>query len=476
MRAIETRLFKRLTVGFDWELWVVDRGGLPVGKRELAAIATELNRREPALPIGLDLDQVELRSGIAATYAEIAGRAARARAALDRVAAARRRAAYPFAGHPLVRNFSGGHVHVGTVDGLELGLAAETKNALAPYVPALVALGASSPFTELRAGAFKSYRAAFRAYGCALPVLVAAPGATYVRGLEDVALKVDQRPTIEVRIADSPCSARLLAELAALAAGLVAGVAAAVERGDLARPDERGVEEGLANRYNASRHGLQATFRLGRGPRIEASSGAASRGGRARGGNGRPPGTEVREVGADELVAEALELARPGLRALGTDVEALGLVRRMVERRATQADFQRWAAAGEPDPYALPRRLLEAAGRGGEGFERWLEREAPVLPRLAFEPLEEAVLARAGRSRPVPWTKVNFDLGLPPALLARIAGKLAADGQVEIVEDPERGMALRRSVPCSESLPRSSPSGRRTAGVAARAAAFVASP
>jgi carboxylate-amine ligase len=413
---MKPRLFEPLTVGFDWEHWVVDRAGLVVGEKELGRMVERVNARAPDLPVGLDLCQLELRSGVCRTAAEVREKAARAHRMSLAAARAHGRALYPSAGHPLVRNFAGGHVHVGSA--WDYRAADALRQRLVPWVPALVALSANAPVTLGRTSGYASWRAAFQAYGCSVPVAAQPTAVAHVRWGEDVCMKMRQRPTLEVRCLDAASEPGLFAELALAAAGLVASLADETPPAGCGVPDEAAFLEAAANRYNAARHGLAATF--------------------VRSG---------REVGAWEVAAELLEHARPGLARLGAapgDLETLG---RMVALRQTQADRARALLRGSREALEQPRRLVEAAGR--EGFAAWLGRQAPRAAE-PHEPLAEAALLLVRGW--TPWPRVQLELGLPPAEVFRILELHAADGRVVLERDVERGVVCR--LPAGEAVKR----------------------
>lgn len=411
-------LFDPLTVGFDWETWVTDVAGLAASEKEVQVIVEDLHRAHPRLPMGKDLGQVEMRSGILRSAEEIRSRAALAFDAVLKVVRARDREVYPFAGHPLVHNFAGGHVHVGSVYDMEGAL--RLRRALFPHVPALVALAAASPVTQLRSGEYKSYRTALKAYNCVMPVAPQTLAIAQQRGGEDVMPKMEQKPTIEVRCLDAATSPAVFADLATLAAGLVAALAERMDAGDEGPEvdwdrDPARYLEIIANRYNAARHGLQATFVR----------------------DGRP-------VEAAQAVALVLTLAEPGLRRLGAGDGDLSIVRRMVGLRQTQADWMRHVLAGSDDPFQGARRLLDARSNGG--FEAYIEEASPLGP-VPHETIEGAVRDRVrGWS---PWTRINYEISVPPVRLWEILRTLAARGEIQLVRDPRRGLVALPASPAA---------------------------
>ena len=52
-------LFAPLTLGFDWEVWIVDRAGMALPERKLLPILERVVRRHPRLPTAPPAHEIE---------------------------------------------------------------------------------------------------------------------------------------------------------------------------------------------------------------------------------------------------------------------------------------------------------------------------------------------------------------------------------------------------------------------------------
>jgi gamma-glutamyl:cysteine ligase YbdK (ATP-grasp superfamily) len=402
--------FQPLTVGYDWELWLLEPTGEPVKEDVLLDIAAGMRRALPECPTDLDFRSIEIRSGACRHVDELRDRT---EALLDLVVREARKRKMLFmasAGHPDFFNVLGAHVHVGSI--YDLDVAVFLRAALSRWMPALIALSAASPVVDGWAGGFKSYRVALRAHGCADPIACGDPALADVGWGEDACVKVWSQPTLELRLFDAPIHPGLYHEMVVLGAGLVAGVFGRLRGeespGSLTR---RHWEEYRLNRIGAARHGLQATFRR-----------------------------EGEEVSAVRVVTEAIERAEDGMKALGLGPGDLVWIPRLLEGRVTQADFLLELHDHNPDPWAFVTDLATATA-DGRAFERWLD-AGPSRPQLPATSFGEEVLDGVDGFARV--RDVNRWPRLPAVWLEREVRALEKKGLVERVEDPDRGLCFRR--------------------------------
>jgi gamma-glutamyl:cysteine ligase YbdK (ATP-grasp superfamily) len=342
--------FDPLTVGYDWEMAVLRRSGENVSEKDVVELSDLLRSRLPWAETGTDLELLESRIGAIGSFAELLSKSARFDDELRAELARRgwgllRTGTRPFQMEPV-----GSHIHVGTVGSTRVAVG--VQNAMVPYTAAFAALAANSPVYRGRTGAYKSYRVASFAEGCSTPQAVVRPEMSQWIWGTDVNAKHAWGSTVELRVADCVGMVRLMCELTALAAGMMVHVARHRLDRDIAEDEYR---EFLINRWRASRHGLQAVF-----------------------------DRDGRRVEVVTLLTEMLDMAQDGMKLLGASVEDLRIVRRMLRKRQTQADFQTaLLELDDRDPYRFTRTMMTVQRDPG-AFERYL-RTAPTLPALEPE-------------------------------------------------------------------------------------------
>jgi len=185
----------------------------------------------------------------------------------------------------------------------------------------------------------------------------------------DVCAKLGASSTVELRVGDSVSSPRLMCEIAALVAGLMHHVA---ENDDGQPPSETAYSDMMLNRWQAARHGLQAVFRA-----------------------------DGRRAPVQSVLTEALARAQDGMKRIGVVPGDLGLVRTMIEKRQTQADFQLAVFSLEGgDPHRFTRAMANIQ-RDPRAFERYLG-AAPALGERRPDEPADIVLARIEIETPYP--------------------------------------------------------------------------
>ena len=402
--------FEPLTLGYDWELFLLEATGEPVLESRIDEVASRLRRARPDCPCGLDFRGLELRSGPSRSFEELRDKTETLLALTAKEATRRKYHFVLSAGNPTFFNVHGAHLHVGEIYSATFGV--KLRTALMPYLPALIALSAASPVSDGQVGEFKSYRVAHRAHGCNVPNPVGDPRTAELGWGEDACIKVWCHPTLELRFFDAPIHPATYLETAVLAAGLVAGMAKRLRRKrsapKLAIADQ---EAYLLNRALAAKHGLQATFRRGDD-----------------------------EISAVTVVEEVLEIAADGMAAFGLPADDLVWIPKLLAARVTQADFLLEMAERTPDPWALLTDLTRLAP-DGEPFERWLE-AGPTREARPLESFGDLLLRGVdGFSR---IRDLNRWANLPPFWLEREIEALEDAGRIETIEDPERGVRFRR--------------------------------
>jgi gamma-glutamyl:cysteine ligase YbdK (ATP-grasp superfamily) len=385
--------FEPLTVGYDWEMAVVKETGESLDEKEADSLADELRARVPWAATGTDLELIESRLGPFDRFDELAERSERFDGHLRKALARRGWSLLRSGARPFEREPIGSHIHVGTVRDWDAAVRAQTG--MAAFVASFVALSANSPVYRGRSGAYKSYRVASFAEYCSLPQTIASPGATQATWGTDVCLKLPISSTVELRVCDGATSTRLMCELVALAAGVMHHVA---EHGDGRPPDDDEYADLMVNRWRASRHGLAAMFRV----------------------NGE-------EVPARTVLTGMLEVAQDGMKRIRAGLDDLRLVREMIEKRQTQADFQLAVFEIEGrDPYRFTRAMANVQ-RDGRAFERYL-RAAPALAEAPADDPAAELLASIGVE--TPYTVLLRGTPMAPAVLDRVLAGFVRAGEL----------------------------------------------
>jgi hypothetical protein len=357
---------------------------------------------------------LEVRSGIMRSMDDLRSRTLEPMAWLRREARKRGLRLLTLGCHPAVGAAACVHVHCGSEHSFSRATA--LANEMARSVPAFAALMANSPFWGPMRDEFKSYRVLRKADYCSRPRAFQSPETALMNWGEDVCVKVDVKPTVEVRLADGASSARIVAEYVTL----LLGWTASLSENPMEPLDPGGFRESLMNRFRAAKHGLQAVFDV-----------------------------SGKEVPVSEILEGMVDRSKPGLSRIGASVSDLPILRRMIEKRQTQADL--WSHLGKryPDPLVL---AVEAAAltENEDLFETYLE-AAPALDPVLGPNLKDALYERIGRH--TSYTTLSERFSVPHSDLEKALSELIQEGKItekrSLDESPRysrrRGRRPRRS-------------------------------
>ncbi len=332
--------FEPLTVGYDWEMAVLTETGENVKEKDVERIADEVRMRLPWADPGTDLELIESRIGSVKTFAELLEKSTRFDTELRRELAKKNWMLLRAGARPFEREPVGAHIHIGTVK--DWRAAMRVQNGMVLYVAPLAALMANSPIYRRRSGEYKSYRVASFAEWCSAPQAIVPPGLSQPEWGSDVCVKLAWGPTVELRVGDGVSSTRLMCELVALVAGMMYHVA---EHEPDREFSEKEYESLMINRWRAAKYGLQAVLTW----------------------NGE-------EVPVQTLLTRMVDMAQDGLRLLEVSKSDLRIVRTMIRKRQTQADFQLALFAKENGDAHRYTRTLANIQRDPEAFEKYLRR------------------------------------------------------------------------------------------------------
>ena len=382
-----------LTVGYDWEMAILKKTGENVAENDVVRLSDELRRRLPWCQTGTDLELIESRMGCIESFDELLRKSDAFDLELRRATSRHGWDLLRSGARPLEREPVGAHIHVGTAR--DAAAAVTIQNRMARYAPAFAALMANSPVYRGRSGEYKSYRVASFAEFCSMPQTIAEPAMSQPSWGDDVCAKPFWSSTVELRVCDGVSSTRLMCEVVVLAAGLMSHVADSDEARSPSVDEYRAI---LVNRWRAAKHGLQAVFEWG---------------GRA--------------VPVDELLTSMVGLAQDGMRRLGASPADLRVVRAMLKKRQTQADFQLAVFAKERGDAHRYTRTLANIQRDPAAFERYLRR-APLL--APAEPGDHSKELLASIEVETPYTALVRRTPLSPVQLDAVLLELVEEGEV----------------------------------------------
>lgn len=401
--------FSPLTLGYDWEVWVLKQDMLCADDK-MDKTAERVNSELPhPIEAHREWHFIEMGPGIAHEWAELVERTQRYIGWVQAEMAKENLFFFPCGAIATDRGTAGLHIHVGTIADAQAEI--RIYNALIGYIPALLALMVNSPIACWQRGKWKAYRMAGYNFGSGGIGVIAEPHLANATWFGDVCYRRGSKPTIEVRLADCASSPRLLCEYALVVAGLLEHVASHLDSHPTTYPQED-YEEFLANRWRATKYGLQATLTIG-----------------------------GREVAAADAVREIIEKASAGMRKLSASEEDLVVIPKMLAKRITQADMQLAYMEKHPDPVAFTRAYVDVL-KDLSAFERYLE-IAPELPLLAPGDFDEAIIERIGRDTP-PATLMS-DPFVPPVILEKKLKRLEEQGRIVMTVTPEEGILCTRA-------------------------------
>jgi len=401
-------IFRPLTVGYDWEMAVLQETMESAGEKEIVRLANELRTLLPWSRVGIDLDLLEARLGIIRDWQELLDKNRSFFREAKKLAGRKNYLIFPLGARPTEQMPIGSHIHVGSV--YDYPAAVVLANQMTKYVPCFVALMCNSPLSRFEVGEYKSYRVAHDAEWCSSPQPLHHPRFARPSWGEDTSVKIPFKPTIELRCGDSTSDPRLMCECTVLAAGVMYGLSHNLKVNSFeCDPDE--FFWNSVNRWRAAKYGLQATFHWD---------------------GGEKPVTEI--------LKEMLNLAAEGLNLLGAEIKDLTTIAKMIEKRQTQADFILTLYELDKDPHRL-LRTIATIFQDEEAFGKYLDM-APILPPVAPMDIRDHILSKIAIGSRI--GELSFFSPLAPWDLDRVLEELERDGLIEVQYDPIWGRMYSR--------------------------------
>lgn len=408
MNKQSTSLFDPRTFSTDWEIMALDRLDRLVSEEKLAGFATLLTHHTD-VTVQLDYRTLELAMGINTSFAQLCRRLETVTDLAGQMLREWEIDLFPAASHPRERLYNANHIHIGTLHDETAGIHLESR--LLPFMPAFAALACNSPVSQGQRGRWKSYRVRHRAHGCTQPVFARDPHFSQNFWGFDGGVKLQGRPTFEVRITDAASSRRFLAELATFVAAYVHHIGNGSGQSTLTPETYR---DHLTNRWSAARHGLQAGFVW-----------------------------QGKTIPVVELLSSMLDECRESLGELGATREDFAITQKMLDKRTTQSDRVIELAERYPDDYALTGAWSKLT-RHWNGFEEWLD-GAPALEPLSAPGEEEVLHAhRAIIGEGTHFYRTRDAMFWPPPAADAMLEQLIERGDVRRERTTERGTLLHR--------------------------------
>ncbi len=401
--------FNPLTVGYDWEMAVLKNTTESAGEEEIKKIADEIRARIPWARVGMDIDLLELRMEIISDWKEFKEKNEIVVDMAKKIAKRKGYTILPIGARPTEQMPIGSHIHIGTIS--DFTCATRVANAMVKYIPCLVALSCNSPFSRFDIGEFKSYRMAYDAERCSFPTEMRIPRLARGGWGEDVQVRLPAKPTIEIRCLDSSTSIRLMEEYVAFLAGLLYGIGKETRK-ETIKVDA--VKWYYINRFRATKDGLQSVFHW-----------------------------NDDEIPVTDIFDEMLLMAQEGMKVFGASIEELGLIRKMIKKKQTQADFLLMLSELEKNPLCLLRNIMNVFSKD-DPFSKYLKKSRKLSAKKPPS-IENFILSHI--TKEVPYYNLYLLTPLPPFHLNKILQKLEKQGKVDSTVLPYEGKAYSRTNP-----------------------------
>ena len=403
--------FEPLTIGFDWEVGILN-GDLSHYDDDAIykEFALEVRRKYPMMPTGTDGPALlEHKSGIMRKWDELLERAIATDAEGRRIAKEKGAFYWPNGCSPLDDAVIGAHMHVGSMHSRTEAVL--LRYAALPYMPAFIALMANSPTYRLEIGGWKSTRV-HRSWVAENAEGFTSPECFVANRCGELNVWTWGKSTLEARSIDSVTSPHLLCECLVFLAGFLAYLVdqLAQEPREITQED---YQRYLFNRFRACRHGLQADFEWGE--------------------DGCIPVTQ--------LLTQMLEWAEPYIKTFDVSPADFTIIPRMLEKRQNQADMMLVCATPLTDVYTAFYRYANLISTP-DAFEEYLK-VAPTLSSADASSPKDYILSRVQRDTRF-WRLQELS-HFSVKQLSQILQELAAEGQITVRQDVERGVLYSRA-------------------------------
>ncbi len=399
--------FHPLTVGYDWEMAVLRNTTESVGVDEIKKIANEIRRKISWARAGMDIDLLELRMEVISDWNEFREKNRVLIDCAKKIAKRKGFTILPIGARPTEQMPIGSHIHIGTIT--DFTKAARIANTMMKYVPCLVSLACNSPFSRFEIGEFKSYRVIYNAEWCSFPIEMRIPQFSRGGWGEDVQVRLPTKPTVEIRCLDSASDIGLMEEYVALLSGLLYGV---LKREKETKKEKDAIKWHSINRFRAAKYGLQAVFHW-----------------------------DGEEKPVSDIFSDIFSIAQEGLEVLGTSLDDLSIIKRMLKKRQTQADFLLMLTELDKDPFSLFKTITNTLMKE-DVFKTYLKK-AKQLPLKKPLSLEDFILTKI--TKDVPYFHLYLLSPLPPFYLNRILNRLEKTGRITKRTLPYEGRAYSRT-------------------------------
>lgn len=399
--------FHPLTVGYDWEMAVLKNTTESAGEEEIKKIANEMRRKISWARVGMDIDLLELRMEIISNWQEFKEKNRVLIDCAKKIAERKGFTILPIGARPSEQMPIGSHIHIGTI--ADFTDATRIANGMIKYIPCFVALACNSPFSRFEIGEFKSYRVIYNAEWCSFPTEMRIPRLARGGWGEDVQVRLPGKPTIEMRCLDSTADINLMEEYVGLLAGLLYGMGKRLKG---KKEDKDMVKWQSINRFRAAKDGLQATLFW-----------------------------NSEEMPVTESFKEIFTIAQEGLEIFGASIDNLKIIKKMLKKKQTQADFLLMFTELDNDPPSLFRTIMNVLSNE-DAFKEYLKK-AKRLPIKKPVSIENFILSKI--TKEVPYLHLYILTPFPPFYLNRILTRLEKAGRITSKVTPYEGRVYSRT-------------------------------
>ncbi len=398
--------FSPLTFGYEWEILVLKRDLSFDESKDVTEISNKIRKEIKGSETGWDFVRgrgrmLEIRSGILKNAEELFKTTDAHIEIAKKECEKNGLVLLPSGVHPLTGSAIGLHVHVGSI--YNIRDAKRISDTLFKYAPCFLALSVNSPFGIERQGEFKSYRILSHADFCAFPRAILPDALFHASWGDDVCVKTEHHSTIELRIGDGASSASFVKEYVAFFAAFAFGIS----EKDYQEINPKIYNEYITNRWRAARYGLQAVLDWD-GEKI--------------------PVTELINKMFEKADFDSINAPEPRL------------LKKMVKKRKTQADWQQEIFRNIPDRFAYTDTFSKML-KQGDPFCEYIEK-TEKMPPVDPEPIEEYLLSYIDKE--TPYRNLYYLLLMPYPLLDTYLEKLIKAKRIKVECDPKHGKRFTR--------------------------------
>jgi gamma-glutamyl:cysteine ligase YbdK (ATP-grasp superfamily) len=412
MRRIEG-IFEPITYGIEWETMLADKKLMPLKDDILEKIISNTRKKLPWSETGFDIITrtfekiIEFRTGILNDFQQFSKRIKKYFSVIQEETEKENAVFFPIGSPPHIGAAVGLHIHIGSI--YSLSGAADLANRIVRYTPIFGAICANSPFWGFseKSGKYKSYRIKNLCDFCSIPWSISEPAFTRETWGTDICPKVFIKPTIELRICDSPCFVEFISEIIPFIVGFILSVS--IEKDPVPTRDE--YIQYLINRWCCARYGLQAKILW-----------------------------KDNIIDVTEVANEMLKRSISTLKHLKFELPEFKILPMMFEKKLTQADMQIDLYMDNLDLHSFSCYLSNII-KLENIFTKWLK-NTQTKESVDIDDVDEFILSNIKRN--TPYYHLSEILGAPLGIMEEYISKFIKQGKVKVEKSPPAGITYSR--------------------------------